>query len=153
MRERSFHDIFLEKLEGQKSTTVTEPSLDYLKFALHQPLPFIEKAKPKPAPVPNSTFSRDSIVAPAKKKEPPPPPIAEKWIYKKDLPVPAQQAWEKFEKMLDLNFHGQTSRRLAMASFRRFIRSVHPDINRKACGHDFSKYVEIKDELMKYLKH
>lgn len=152
MRERSFHDIFLEKLEGLKPQTVSEPSLDFLKFALHQPLPFIEKAKPKPPPPPPTSFHRESVAVPLKKKEPLAPPVVEKWIYKKDLSEQGQQAWEKFEKMLGISFHGQTSKRLAMASFRRFIRSVHPDTSRLSGSHDFSNYVEIKDALMKHFK-
>ena len=161
MRERSFYDILTDKIkrDEQRDKPLNEPSLEYFKFSLNQPLPFFEDLKPAPKPTPAKAvpppISKEDFrifkIEKPQKSAPTPVVETENWIYKKDLTVQAQKAWDHFEKMLDANFNGKTSRRLAMGAFRKFIKNIHPDLAKSSSKHNFSDYVKIKDEFIRHI--
>lgn len=78
--------------------------------------------------------------------------IIHKKVQKNTLNEEAQQKWNLFEKMIGKSLGIETSRIEASSLFRKFIKTIHPDLNQEKQSYNFANFVKIKNEFIKILE-
>lgn len=122
-----------------------EASPDFTIFDL--PERFFQPPPPKRKPQPSvhHEVTKTATAGPVKPQE--------KQIEKSQLNEEALAKWNLFEKTFSVSLGEQTTKSFVMASFRRFLKTHHPDLNGQAsAAHNFSTLVKIKDEFIKAIK-
>lgn len=158
MRERSFHDILLNKIKQQEARPkspvfesrifVTEaatipltPSLSLLlEQKIKQTFSVASKYTRKISETPSPTFKPVSVAP------------QEHWFLKKDLIPETQKQWQLFEEMVGLSLGEKTTSAIVRSTFRQFLKRIHPDLNKSAVKYNFSQLVKARDLFLKALE-
>ncbi len=158
MRERSFHDILLKKIQQQETrptspvfkprivvaesaTMPLTPSLSLsLEQKIKQTFSVASKYAKKVSETPRPTFT------------PVPVEPQEHWFVKKDLTPEIQNQWQLFEEMVGLSLGEKTTSAIIRSTFRQFIKRIHPDLNKAAVKYNFAQLVKTKDLFLKALE-
>ena len=158
MRERSFHDILLKKIQQQevrpKSPTfetrifvaeaVTIPLTPSLSLSLEQKIKQTFSVASKYARKISETPRPTYALVPVKPQE--------HWVLKKDLTPETQKQWQLFEEMVGLSLGEKTTSAIVRSAFRQFIKRIHPDLNKDAVKYNFSQLVKARDHFLKVLE-
>lgn len=158
MRERSFHDILLKKIQQQEARpkspafearifvaeAVTIPLTPSLSLSLEQKIKqtfsVASKYTRKISETPHPTSTHVAV-------EP-----QEHWYLIKDLPPETQKQWQLFEEMVGLSLGEKTTSAIVRSTFRQFVKRIHPDLNKGAAKYNFSQLVKAKDLFLKGLE-
>jgi hypothetical protein len=155
MTAQSFHEILKKKMDSSNLTdeVSSAPSASY--FVSDLQIPFINIP---PTPVRKSMNSAYPIThrKNTQKAEPipvAPPEIPEiPWIFKEKLDEDSQAKWNLFEKTIGIGFDGKITISVARSAFRKFLKSVHPDLTKEKSQLNFALLVKVKDEFIAALK-
>lgn len=155
--ETSFMDILIQKIRRDEVNAVAASAPPPIYIPLDNPLPDFSNA---PSPklqrdLKRTSYARVQSPSPAASGPPPKPQITVeppvRRFSKSNLSEDASSKWARFEKMIRSPLNEPLSLQELQQLFRRFIRSVHPDLNTGAEKHNVALYVKIKNELISAL--
>lgn len=158
MRERSFHDILLKKIQQQEARpkspdfesrifvaeTATIPLTPSLSLSLEQ--------KIKQTFSVGSKYTRKISATPRPTFAPVPVEPQEHWFPKKDLTPETQVQWQLFEEMVGISLGEKTTSAIVRSTFRQFIKRIHPDLNKGTVKYNFSQLTKARDLFLKALE-
>lgn len=158
MRDRSFHDILLKKIQQQEARpkspafecrivvaeATTIPLTPSLSLSLEQ--------KIKQTFSVASKYARKISEAPRPIFTPVPVAPNEHQFLKKNLTPETQKQWQIFEEMVGLSLGEKTTSAIVRSTFRHFIKRIHPDLNKGAVKYNFSELVKARDLFLKTLE-
>jgi hypothetical protein len=158
MRERSFHDILLKKIQQQEARPKSPAfeSRNFVAEAVMTPLtPSLSlslEQKIKQTFSVASKYARKISETPRPTFTPVPVEPQEHWFLKKDLTPETQKQWQLFEEMVGLSLGEKTTGAIVRSTFRQFVKRIHPDLNKGAVKYNFSQLVKARDFFLKTLE-
>jgi hypothetical protein len=158
MRERSFHDILLKKIQQQEArpkSTVFESRFFVAEAATIPLTPSLSlslEQKIKQTFSVASKYTRKISKTPRPTSTNAPVEPQEHWYLKKDLPPETQKQWQSFEEMVGLSLGEKTTSAIVRSTFRQFVKRIRPDLNKSSAKYNFSQLVKAKDLFLKALE-